>query len=257
MLLAACAPQASPVAPTEAPAVQPTEAPAVQPTEAPAVTEVPTEAPPAGEKKVVTLIWTQEFDTLNPLYTNMWFVTVLFPVYMCQAWWYDEENNPVPNLVTEIPSTENGGISEDGRTITLKLRDDIVWSDGTPITSADFKFTYDMELADGNAVASRSPYDLIESLETPDERTVVATFPDPYAPWLSSLFSGSAGISIIPAQILQPVFEAEGTIDNADWNLAPTVGCGPFVFDEWQSGSFARFVANDNFWLGRPKLDEL
>jgi len=237
-LLAACAPAA--------PATQPaTEAPGVE-----------TEAPPA-EKKVVTFIWTQEFDTLNPLYTNMWFVSVLYPVYMCQAWWFDDQNSPIPNLVTEIPSAENGGISEDGRTITLKLRDDIVWSDGTPITSADFKFTYDMLLADGNAVASRAPYDIIESLETPDERTVVATFTEPYAPWLSSLFSGSSGISIVPAHVLQPVFEAEGTIDTAEWNTAPTVGCGPFVFDEWESGSFARFVANDKFWLGRPNLDEL
>jgi peptide/nickel transport system substrate-binding protein len=74
---------------------------------------------------------------------------------------------------------------------------------------------------------------------------------------LSSLFSGSSGISIIPAHILQPVFDAEGTIDTAEWNTDPTVGCGPFVFEEWESGSFARFVANDNFWLGRPKLDEL
>lgn len=234
-----------------------TEAPAAP--AAPQDTAAPTEPAPetSAERKVVTLIWTQEFDTLNPLYTNMWFVSVLYPVYMCQAWWYDENNDPLPNLVTEIPSTENGDISEDGRTITLKLRDDIVWSDGTPITSADFKFTYDMILADSNAVSSRSPYDLIESLETPDERTVVATFSKPYAPWLSSLFAGSAGISIIPAHVLQPVFEAEGTIDTAEWNKAPTVGCGPFVFEEWQSGSFARFVANDNFWLGRPKLDEL
>ena len=225
-------------------------------TEAPAAPGEPAAEAPT-DNKVVTLIWTQEFDTLNPLYTNMWFVTVLFPVYMCQAWWFDDQNAAIPNLVTEIPSLENGGISEDGKTITLKLRDDIQWSDGTPITSADFKFTYDMELADSNAVASRSPYDLIESLETPDDRTVIATFPEPYAPWQSDLFSGSAGISIVPAHILQPVFEAEGTIDTAEWNKAPTVGCGPFVFQEWQSGSFARFVANDNFWLGRPKLDEL
>jgi peptide/nickel transport system substrate-binding protein len=257
MVLSACAKATPTTVVTDAPVVeQPTEAPVVeQPTEAPVV-EQPTEAPPA-EKKVVTFVWTQEFDTLNPLYTNMWFVSVLYPVYMCQAWWYDENNDPLPNLVTEIPSAENGGISEDGRTITLMLRDDIIWSDGTPITSADFKFTYDMEMADKNAVASRSPYDLIVKLETPDERTVVATFEKPYAPWLSSLFAGSAGISIIPAHILQPVFDAEGTIDTAEWNIAPTVGCGPFVFEEWQSGSFARFVANDNFWLGRPNLDEL
>jgi peptide/nickel transport system substrate-binding protein len=252
LLLAACAP-AAPATTEPPPEPVVTEAPP----EVPVATEAPTEPPPPAEEKVVTFIWTQEFDTLNPLYTNMWFVAVLFPIYMCQAWWYDDQNNTFPNLVTEIPSVENGGLSEDGRTITLKLRDDIVWSDGTPITSADFKFTYDMEMADGNAVASRSPYDIMKSIETPDERTVVVTFPEPYAPWQSSLFSGLSGINIIPAHILQPVFDAEGTIDTAEWNTAPTVGCGPFVFQEWQSGSFARFVANDNFWLGRPKLDEL
>jgi peptide/nickel transport system substrate-binding protein len=188
----------------------------------------------------------------------MWFVSVVYPAYLCSAWLFDEQNNAIPYLVSEIPSEENGGITNEGRTITLKLRDDVTWSDGEPITSADIKFTYDMIMADSNAVNTRSPYDLIESLETPDERTAVITFTDLYAPWLALLFSGSTnGTPIIPAHVLQPVFEADGTLDNADWNIAPTVGCGPFVFDEWQSGSFARFVANDNFWLGRPKLDEL
>jgi peptide/nickel transport system substrate-binding protein len=188
----------------------------------------------------------------------MWFVSVVYPAYLCSAWLFDDQNNAIPYLVTEIPSEENGGITNDGRTITLKLRDDVTWSDGEPITSADFKFTYDMIMADSNAVNTRSPYDLIESLETPDERTVVVTFADLYAPWLALLFSGSTnGTPILPAHVLQPVFEADGTLDNADWNIAPTVGCGPFVFEEWQSGSFARFVANENFWLGRPKVDEL
>ena len=115
-----------------------------------------------------------------------------------------------------------------------------------------------MIMSDKNAVNTRSPYDTIASLETPDDHTVVITFTDPFAPWEATLFSGStSGTPIIPKHILQPVFDAEGTLDTAAWNKAPTVGCGPFVFDEWQSGSFARFVANDNFWLGRPKLDEL
>ena len=262
MLLTACggaATQAPAEQPTQPPAAQPTEAPAAQPTEAPAEqpTAAPTEAP-AAEKKVAKFIWTQEYDTLSPLYTNMWFVSVIYPAYLCSTWLFDDQNNAIPYLVTEIPSAENGGISEDGRTITLKLRDDITWSDGEPITSADFKFTYDMIMADSNAVNTRSPYDLIEMFETPDERTVVVTFTDPFSPWLALLFSGSTnGTPIVPAHILQPVFDAEGTLDTAEWNKAPTVGCGPFVFEEWQSGSFARFVANDNFWLGRPKLDEL
>ncbi len=52
-------------------------------------------------------------------------------------------------LVTEIPSMENGGVSEDGLVITMNLRDDIVWSDGTPITCRDFVFTYEMIMDPG------------------------------------------------------------------------------------------------------------
>jgi peptide/nickel transport system substrate-binding protein len=52
------------------------------------------------------------------------------------------------------------------------------------------------------------------------------------------------------------VFDAEGTLDNAAWNRAPTVGVGPFVFDEWESGSFIRFVANPN-WIRPPQLEQV
>lgn len=253
MILSGCAPAGQPTAvepeKPAAPATEAPEAPAVEVTEAP--------APPEVARKVATFIWTQEFDTLNQLYTNMWFVSVLAPIYECQAWWFGEDNEPIPSLVTEIPSKDNGGISEDGRTITLKLRDDIQWSDGNPITSADFKFTYDMVMADKNTVASRAPFDQVESFETPDERTVVVTFIEPYAPWLATLFGGQAGASLVPKQVLQPVFDQDGTIDNAEWNKAPTVGCGPYVFKEWESGSFARFVVNENYWGPKPKIDEL
>jgi peptide/nickel transport system substrate-binding protein len=92
----------------------------------------------------------------------------------------------------------------------------------------------------------------MEKVETPDKYTVITTFTDPYAPWLGSLWHG-----LVPAHILKPVFEKEGSLNDAEWNNNPTVGCGPFVFKEWESGSFARFVANNNYWLGKPKLDEI
>ncbi len=202
--------------------------------------------------KVATFIWTQEFDVLNPLYTNMWFSSITQQIWNCWAWDFDDQNNPRPVLVKEMPSEENGGISPDGRVITLKLRDDIVWSDGQPITSEDFVFTYEMTMSPKNTVASTFPYDKLEKVEAPDAQTVVMTFKEPFAAWQATLWRG-----LLPAHILRPIFEKEGTIDNAEWNRAPTVGCGPFVFKEWESGSFARFVANDKYWLGRPKIDEI
>ncbi len=205
-----------------------------------------------GNGKTATFIFTQEFDTLNPLYTNMWFSAITNQIWNCWAWTFDDQNNPIPVLVKEMPSATNGGISPDGKVITLALRDDIVWSDGKKITSEDFKFTFDMTMDPKNAVATTFPYDKITSLETPDAKTVVMTFAEPYAPWVGTLWHG-----IIPAHILQPVYEKDGTLDNAEWNRKPTVGCGPFVFKEWESGSFTRFVTNTKYWLDKPKLGEI
>lgn len=231
MVLAACGRGGA--APTEAPGVAATEA-------------------PAADKKVATFIFTQEFDNLNPLYTNQWFTAITYQMWSCYAWNYDDQNNPVPVLVTEMPTTENGGISEDGKTLTFKLRDDIVWSDGEPITADDFVFTYEMTIDPNNTVSTQSPYDEMASVVAADPQTVVVTFNDVYAPWAATLWKG-----IIPKHVLQPVFEKDGNLNAAEYNRAPMVGCGPFNFAEWEAGSFARFVANDNYWLGRPKLDEI
>lgn len=205
----------------------------------------------AQASKVATFIWTQEFDTLNPMYTNMWFVTVTHQLWLPWAWEFDENNEAFPKLVKELPSKENGGISADGTSITLKLRDDLKWSDGKPLTSEDFKFTWQMRVDPKNAVASAYPYDKIESFDTPDAQTVVIHFAEPFAPWIT-LWRG-----ILPSHILKPVYDAEGTLDNAEWNLNPTVGYGPYNFAEWESGSFARFVVNENYWGDKPKIDEI
>jgi peptide/nickel transport system substrate-binding protein len=248
VLLSACATTTPTTVATEAPpVVSETEAPPeVVPTEV-----APTEAPPA-EKTVATITWTQEFDSLNPAYTNMWFSTTTQQLWNAWAWEFDDKSEPFPRLVTEIPSVDNGGISEDGKTITMTLRSDVVWSDGTPLTSTDFKFTQEMYVSPNNAVNSAYPYSEIESIDTPDDQTVVIHFTNPFAPWLSLLWHG-----ILPAHILQPVYDADGTLDEAEWNSAPTVGLGPYVFDTWESGSFARFVKNDNYWGEPAKIDEI
>lgn len=72
----------------------------------------------------------------------MWFSSITHQIWNCWAWDFDDQSNARPVLVKEMPSAANGGISADGRVITLKLRDDLVWSDGTPLTSADLLFTY-------------------------------------------------------------------------------------------------------------------
>ena len=206
---------------------------------------------PAATSKA-TFIFTQEFDTLNPLYTNMYFSEVTQQLWNCWAWDFDDKNDPQPVLVTEIPSAENGGISTDGKVITLHLRNDIVWSDGQPITADDFIFTYQMYIDPNNAVATAYPYNLMDSVTAPDSKTVVVTFKDPFAPWLGSLWKG-----LLPKHIVQPEYTKDGSLNSVDYNRNPTVGCGPYVFSKWVSGSYAQFVTNPKYWGAKPKIDQI
>jgi peptide/nickel transport system substrate-binding protein len=236
-LLAACAPVQTPPASTQP--VQPTTA-----------SSQPTAAPQTPQK--ATFIFTQEFDTLNPLYTNMWFSQITQQIWNCWAWDYDDQNQPLPVLVKELPSAQNGGVSADGKVLTMKLRDDIVWSDGQPITADDFIFTYQMYIDPKNSVATTHPYDLIDKMEALDPHTLVTTFKDAFAPWLGALWKG-----LLPKHIVQPMYDKDGNLNNAAYNREPVVGCGPFVFDKWESGSYAHFVANPKYWGAKPKIDEL
>jgi peptide/nickel transport system substrate-binding protein len=201
-------------------------------------------APATGDASIATITFVQEPDNLSPLYTTMWFSGILTDLWLVGLWTFDEDLSPVPLLAQEIPTADNGGISEDNRTITVQLREDAAWSDGTPVTAADFVFTYDMIMDDRNTVLSRSPYDeFVESVVAEGDHTLVVTFTEPFAPWLAQLFD-----YVIPKHVLEPVLEANGTLDGASWNRNPTVGVGPYVFSQWESGSHILFTRNENHW---------
>ncbi|MBM3153150.1 MAG: peptide ABC transporter substrate-binding protein [Chloroflexi bacterium] len=200
-----------------------------------------------AEPKIITIAWTQEPNSLNRSYSSMWYMAALIQLYSCSPWQFDENNEAYAYMLTELPT-----ISEDGLTVTMRLRDDLVWSDGAPLTSDDFLFTYDMITDPGNTVDSVYPYDMF-TVAAPDAQTVVLTFAEVFTPWMATIWSGT----VMPKHILQPVFDAEGSIDTAEWNLAPTVGCGPFTFAAWESGSYLQFDRNENFWGAPAKLDSV
>lgn len=101
---------------------------------------------------------------------------------------FNASGEMVPWLVEEIPTVSNGGVSEDLTQITWKLKPGIKWSDGTALTSADVKFTYEYCTHPEGGCAQVTKFEGVTGVETPDENTVVVTFdkatPYPYGPFV-------------------------------------------------------------------------
>ena len=157
----------------------------------------------------------------------------------------DWEGNWIGELALEVPSLENGGISSDGKRITYKLREGVTFHDGTPVTSADVKATWEMIMNPDNAVITRFGYDKIESVETPDDLTVILNFREPFASW-PILFD---------AIIAKHVIEANSPgLDESEAMRLP-IGFGPYKIVQWNPGEFFEYEAFDDYWRGRPKID--
>ena len=238
LILAACAK-----------ATEPPAEPPVEPTEAPPPA---TEAPPAAPK-YVTLTLFEEPDSLNSPYSGMWYAMLVYNIFNPGLWHWDNKLEPSLEMAAEFPTKANGLISEDGLTITIPLNEAAEWSDGEPVTADDFVFTYEMILDPANTVQSTWPYaDYLESVTAQDDHTLVLKFTEPFAPWATTIFD-----HVMPEHVLRPVFEAEGTIDDAEWNRNPTVANGAFIVREWAAASHLILEANENYWRGRPTLDEV
>ncbi len=215
------------------------------------------------EPRVLRIGLTQEPDMLIDYPSNTLLGWSMARFHSQPQWGTNENGEIVPVLIDEVPSFENGGIeivedpSEEplvegepavDMVIRFRIADWAVWSDGTPITAADFLLPQDIA-TDGisQVVSFRFMGGFPGSVAQGEtDKDVILTFEDPNPDWLYG------AIVPLPAHILRESYEADlaegrGFEQNA-WIREPTVSNGPFVFDEWVTGSFIRFVKNPNYW---------
>ena len=156
---------------------------------------------------------------------------------------FDETGSLVAWLVDEVPTIENGGVSEDLTSITWKITPGITWSDGTPFTSADVKFTYEYCTDPEGGCAQATKYEGVESVDTPDDLTVVVNFagptPNPYGP-----FVGGEAPILQAAQFADCVGAAASTCSEENFN---PIGTGPFVVTDFRPNDVIQMVANDMY----------
>jgi peptide/nickel transport system substrate-binding protein len=159
-----------------------------------------------------------------------------------------------PELLADIPTLANGGLSADGRTIVYHLRPGVTWSDGVPVTSDDVLFTLHAILDPHNPVRSIEGYDLIDRATASNAHTVVIHLKRAWAPAVMTYFTyGFAPQFVLPAHVLR----RQAPLAQASFNSAPTVGDGPYTFVSWRRGDALRYVANPRYWRGRSRIPAL
>ena len=209
-------------------------------------------APAAARPNRLVIGLEQEPDKLNTSLNAM-----VYGPYINNAIYgffvkYDEKMNLIPDVLTEIPSLENGGISPDGLTYTYHLRPGLKWHDGVPFTAADVLFSIDAIMNPAHEVESRIGYDMIKEKSAPDDLTVVLHLKEVYAPFTESIFFSDG---IMPKHLLETTMGSPA-FNSAPYHRAP-VGLGPFKFKEWVTGSHVTIIANPDYWRGKPAIDEI
>ena len=145
---------------------------------------------------------------------------------------------------------DSWSVSDSGTTWTFKLRDDVVFHDGTPLTSADVKATYDHYVTPGDFRPPAKSYvgPFVETVDAPDEYTVVLNLKAPAAVLLQNL--SAAWVNIVSKKDIDE--------KGLDWFVTNANGTGPFkwVPDKWERGVSFELEKHEGFWQdGLPYMD--
>lgn len=227
LVLAACAPAAPAATPPPAAATTPAAAPS-----------------PVGRGAggTLRLLWWQAATILNPHLaqgTKDFDAArlVLEPLAAIAP-----DGKPVARLAAEVPTTENGGVSKDLKTITWKLKSGVKWSDGSAFTADDVVFTWQYMADPKTAATTASTVASVAKVEAVDASTVRVTFKEPN-PFPYEIFASALGMIIQKNQFKD--FTGEKAKD-APGNQKP-IGTGPYKVTEFKPGDVVSYAINDQY----------
>jgi peptide/nickel transport system substrate-binding protein len=163
---------------------------------------------------------------------------VFEPLLVCDA-----------NLVLKPWLATSVTTSADGKAITLKLRQGVQFTDGTPFNADAVKFNLQLDLQ--NNITGSAVLKNIVSYDIPDQYTITLNLATPDATLLLGLAQTNIGLMASPTAQQKPT--TPDTITQIH-----CVGTGPFMYDSWQRDSYVQFKANPNYWQkGKPYLSAL
>ena len=210
-----------------------------------------------GEQIFRVGVWSGP-QSFNPYITTDDYSALIFEYVYGQLIRFDENGVPVPYLAESFES------SDDATEYTIHLREDAVWSDGTPVTAQDVEMSYRLHgnadvasIIAGNyaAIKGMEAYgsgeaESVEGLQIIDDKTIKFVLEEPNAPFINTL-----DYFVLPAHILGDVPPAE--LETHPFFEAPTVSAGAYEFVDYEPDQFIEFEANENFFLGEPQIERL
>lgn len=179
---------------------------------------------------------------------------------------YDHDWKLVCMLCTELPTIENGGAkretyekdgeTKEGMAVTYSLHPDATWGDGTPVSSDDMLFTWEMGRDERSGAVSLEAFRRILSIDIIDEKTF--TLHLDRVTYSYNAFS----LALLPAHIERPIFEANPSeyrnrtaFDRDPFN--PGLGFGPYRLTATEQGATMEFLPNPTWWGSKPAFDKI
>jgi peptide/nickel transport system substrate-binding protein len=226
LLLSACG--GAPSAGTEAPSSA-AEAPAAEASEA------------SAEAAVVRIGWAGSPDTLNPG------LAILVEAYTILELVYDSMYELNLDGSFTLTLAESVEVSDDGLVYTYKIRDDIKWHDGQPLTAEDIAFTY-------NLYKDTPEYPYLNGYYTPYFETIEATENNEVILTLNEAIPNIESQLVFLYVLPKHIWEG---VDKIEYENFEMIGSGPFKMTEYVQSEFVRLTANKEHFATPPKVDEV
>jgi peptide/nickel transport system substrate-binding protein len=214
--------------------------------------EEPAAEEPAAEKTSVTILIPDNPSEFHGYGAGTGFEEAISEMVMLSVAEVDDQGNYFPELATEIPTVENGGVVMDEETwettVTWHLREDVYWEDGEQVTADDVIFTWDAVQA---AEIWSSASDATESVEKVDDFTIVVNYSYPNPEY--AIHFGGEDFPIFAEHFC----DADQGYYEWDCNRQP-LSSGPYILEEWVPDDHLTFVRNENYYEeGKPYIDEV
>jgi len=229
-----------------------------EPTEAPPVgepAEEPAEEPePAEEETSIVIVIPEDPPSFNGIVTDTGYEQMAMKLVLVGMAAVDPQGEYYPVLAAELPTVENGGvvIDEDAWTmdVTWKMRDDVTWADGEPITADDVIFTWE-KISDPEGGIWFPGLDYTDDVEKIDDHTFVVHYSTVFPAYLTQF--GGEQIVIWPEHYCDP----EQDFVSWDCNRDP-LSSGPYMLEEWAEGDHLTLVRNPNYFEeNKPSIDKV